>query len=104
VKIRISSAAYRDLDRGRQFYARLSPSAGSYFLDSLINDIDALSRYAGVHAVIFGYHRQLARRFPVAIYYRVIAGECLVYRVLDCRRDPRANLDELRRSSRLTGQ
>jgi plasmid stabilization system protein ParE len=96
VKIRISSAAYRDLDRGRQFYARQSYPVGIYFLDSLFTDIDSLHRYAGIHAKVHGYYRLLARRFPYAIYYRVIADECVVYRVLDCRRDPRITSRQLR--------
>jgi plasmid stabilization system protein ParE len=95
VKIRISSAAYRDLDRGRQFYTRQSPSVGIYFLDSLFADIDTLHQLAGVHQQIQGYHRMLAKRFPYAIYYRVIDGECVVYRALDCRRDPQSTIAQL---------
>jgi plasmid stabilization system protein ParE len=36
-----------------------------------------------------GYHRLLAKRFPYAIYYRVVGSEAIVHRVLDCRRDPK---------------
>lgn len=35
-----------------------------------------------------GFHRMLARRFPYAIYYRVMEGEVVVFRILDCRRNP----------------
>lgn len=96
MKIRISSAAYRDLDRGRQFYARQSHSVSVHFLDSLFTDIDSLHRYAGIHAQIGSYRRLLARRFPYAIYYRLVADECVIYRVLDCRRDPGSSAQQLR--------
>jgi len=45
--------------------------------------------YAGIHRVQFGYNRLLARRFPYAVYYRILEGEAVVFRVLDCRRAPR---------------
>jgi hypothetical protein len=31
----------------------------------------------------------LARRFPHAIYYKITNNEVIVYRVIDCRRDPK---------------
>jgi hypothetical protein len=61
---------------------------GDYFLDSLFSDIDSLQIYAGIHTVQFGYHRLLSKRFPFAIYYRVVRKTVRVYAVLDCRRDP----------------
>jgi hypothetical protein len=48
----------------------------------------SLSLYAGIHVRIWGFHRMLARRFPCAIYYRVEADVCTVWRVLDCRQRP----------------
>ena len=36
----------------------------------------------------FKFHRALASRFPYAIYYKILEGEVVVFRVLDCRRDP----------------
>jgi plasmid stabilization system protein ParE len=57
-------------------------------MDSIFTEIDSLVLYAGIHRVCFGFHRLLARRFPFAVYYRVTAGEAVVFRVLDCRRDP----------------
>jgi plasmid stabilization system protein ParE len=88
MKLRILPSAVQDLDRGREFYARQSDNLGDYFLDSLFSDIDSLELYAGVHAKFFGYHRLLATRFPFAIYYKVDADVCIVWRVLDCRQNP----------------
>lgn len=89
MKVRILRPALEDLAVGRQFYDRQQLGVGSYFFDSLFAEIDSLRLFAGVHRVLFGYHRLLAKRFPYAIYYRITESEAVVYRVLDCRRDPK---------------
>ncbi len=96
MKVRILRPALEDLALGRKFYDRQSEGVGGYFFDSLFADIDSLVLYGGVHRVQFGYHRLLAKRFPYAVYYRVSGPEAVVYRVLDCRRDPQWIRDELR--------
>jgi plasmid stabilization system protein ParE len=88
MRLRILPSALEDLDRARTFYARHGEELGEYFLDSLFADIDALALYAGIHYQIWGFYRMLARRFPYAIYYKVEADVCTVWRVLDCRRNP----------------
>jgi plasmid stabilization system protein ParE len=88
VQMRILSPAERDLEEGYNFYERQAPGLGSYFLDSLYSDIDSLSYFAGIHCLIFGHHRLLSKRFPFAVYYKVVVEEILVVAVLDCRRSP----------------
>ena len=88
MKIRILSLALLDLEEGKRFYERQREGLGTYFLDSLFSDIDALLIHAGVHQLHFGYFRTLSKRFPYAIYYKCEA-ECIdVWRVLDCRQSP----------------
>lgn len=70
------------------FYTRHGEELGDYFLDSLFADIDSLALYAGMHMLVWGFHRMLARRFRYAIYYRVDGDVCTVWRVLDCRQRP----------------
>ncbi|MEK7677026.1 MAG: type II toxin-antitoxin system RelE/ParE family toxin [Verrucomicrobiota bacterium] len=89
MKVRVLRPAFDDLAAGRRFYDRQEEGVGDYFFDSLFSEIDSLVLYAGLHPIRFGFHRLLAKRFPYAVYYRVIAGEAVVFRVLDCRRDPR---------------
>ncbi len=88
MKVRVLRPALEDLAAGRRFYDRHANSVGSYFFDSLFSEIDSLVLYAGIHRVHFGFHRLLAKRFPFAVYYRLVAGEAVVFRVLDCRRNP----------------
>ena len=89
MKIRILDSASQDLLDGFYFYEKQAPGLGNYFVDSLFSDIDSLQIYAGIHPVFFDkYHRMLSKRFPFAVYYRLIDNDVLIYAVLDCRRNP----------------
>jgi hypothetical protein len=98
VRIEIFESARDDLALACAFYARQGPGLGTYFLDSLSSDIEALLLFAGIHSVHFDhYHRMLFKRFPFAVYYRV-AGEIVrEYAVLDCRQDPQRIEDRFKR-------
>jgi plasmid stabilization system protein ParE len=95
VQIRILDAAERDLEEGYRFYEKQSPSLGFYFLDSLYSDIDSLAYFEGIHRTVFGYYRLLSKRFPFAVYYKILDEEVLVMGVLDCRRSPSWIRDKL---------
>jgi len=88
MRIRILSIAEEDLEEGYRFYESQSPGLGSYFLGSLYSDIDSLAYFGGIHQIVFGYHRQLSKRFPFAVYYRIIDDVVVVFAVLDSRRNP----------------
>lgn len=89
MNVRILDFASQDLIEGYRFYETQQQRLGNYFLDSLFSDIDSLQIYAGIHPIYLGkYHRALSKRFPFAIYYKVVNNEALVYAVLDCRRNP----------------
>ena len=89
MKLKVLDLAEADLLAGFAFYENQSPGLGMYFLDTLHSDIESLLLYAGVHRKVMGYYRLLSRRFPYAIYYRIETEQTEVWRVLDCRRDPR---------------
>ena len=88
MRIKILSTAEIDLEEGYQFYESQSDGLGTYFLDTLYSDIDSLAYFAGMHRVVLGYHRLLSKRFPFAVYYRIVDEVALVYAILDCRRNP----------------
>ncbi|RJP30166.1 MAG: type II toxin-antitoxin system RelE/ParE family toxin [Candidatus Omnitrophota bacterium] len=88
MKVRILPSAIEDLARGRQFYECLSQGLGTYFLDSMVSDMDTLTYNGGIHHQVFGYHRMLAKRFPYAVYYKISDCTVNVFRILDCRQDP----------------
>ena len=88
MKIELLDSAEKDLLDGFKFYERQASGLGNYFLDSLFSDIESLRLYAGIHALHFGYHRLLAKRFPFAVYYRIQENIIWIHAVLDCRRNP----------------
>jgi len=81
--------AVADLIDGYFFYERQSPGLGGYFSESLRADIESLHLHGGIHRKIFGYHRMIAGRFPHAIFYQVEGDNVWIWRVLDCRRNPK---------------
>ena len=99
MKVRIRPSADDDLADGFAFYDKQEPGLGAYFLDSLFVDIDSLALYGGIHRRVHGAHRRLARVFPFAVYYDVIADTAHVKAVLDCRRDPKWIRQKLRNAT-----
>jgi len=89
MNVRISNKAMSDLLDGQFFYERQSPGLGDYFKKSLRSDIYSLRLYAGIHRKNFGYHRMVSRKFPYATFYKIEGGNVWIWRVLDCRRDPK---------------
>ena len=82
-------SAKKDLKNGYDFYERQHSGIGTYFLESLFVDIESLKLFAGIHSIHFeDYHRLLSKRFPFAIYYKLVESEIRIYAVVDCRRNP----------------
>ncbi len=96
MKIRILTAASRDLVKGKNFYELQEEGVGSYFLDTLYSDIDSLVLYAGIHRKVRGYFCMFSKRFPYAIFYKIEENEIKIYRVLDCRQEPQTTLRALK--------
>jgi len=96
MKIEILDLAEKDLVDGFNFYAHQARGLGNYFIDSIFADIESIYIYAGIHTLHFGYHRLLSKRFPFAIYYRVLQDIIRIYAELDCRRHPTWTRERLR--------
>ena len=92
MKLRILTAASRDLVKGKKFYELQERGLGGYFLDTLYSDIGSLILYAGIHRKIRDYHCVFSKRFPYAIYYKIEMNKIRVYRVFDCRQEPSKTL------------
>ena len=61
MRIEILSDVEDDLVAGAKYYERRRAGLGEYFLNSLYSDIDSLLLYAGIHRLIFGFHRALSK-------------------------------------------
>ena len=97
-KVVVLAEAARDMELGRNFYELQEEGIGTYFVDSLLSDIESLALFHGIHPTHFGSYRMLATKFPYGVYYEDSADETRVFAVLDLRRDPtwiHAELSEL---------
>ena len=97
VELRVE--ARHDLVEGALFYEAQRKGLGDYFTDCLFGDLDRLEGETGIHATVCGLHRKLSKKFPFAIYYRVEESVIDVVAILDCRRDPDAIAERLRRAT-----
>jgi hypothetical protein len=95
MRVELRVEARRDLLDGAWFYEQQREGLGTYFTDRLFEDLERLEGEAGIHEVVFGLHRKLARRFPFAIYYKIVSSVIDVVAVLDCRRDPESTAKRL---------
>lgn len=94
MKVKLTRAARDHLRGSYRFYEQQADGLGSYFLDSIMADIDSLQIHAGIHAIAFEhYHRKIGSRFPWSIYYRIQDNEIRVRAVLD----DRSNRESIRR-------
>lgn len=89
MKPQILPAAIEDLRLGREFYDQQEAGVGTYFLECVFAEIESLRLYAGIHNKRFGFHKVLVSKFPYVIYYLIEKQVPVVYRVLDCRSDPK---------------
>ena len=91
----ILPSGFDDLERGSDFYDRRSEGLGRDFLRTVFAAIESLEGSLAVHKKVYGYHRLLVQRFPYVVYYKVEDGKAVVYRVLDCRSDPKRHREAL---------
>lgn len=98
--VELRDEAREDFARGAWFYDRQSPGLGDYFVDCLRDDLGTLIGFAGIHEIVFGFHRKLSARFPYAIYYLVKSETVDVVAILDCREDPQRTAGRLGQTTR----
>lgn len=93
--IQILDEAEADIRKSMNFYEAQGAGLGSYFLDSILSDIESLHIFGGVHIKFKDYHRLLSKRFPYSIYYKIKNEDILIYAVLDCRQNPKTTTHKL---------
>lgn len=74
MRVVLLRSAIRDLIRGHEFYEKQGEGLGDYFEASLTAEVESLRLYAGVHPIVYGYHRMLSSSFPYAVYYDFTTG------------------------------
>ncbi len=88
MRVEIAPEAKADILRGYDFYESQSLGLGDYFRRRILEDIDSLERFGGIHEKYRGYHRTISRKFPYLIYDSVTGDLVTVVAVLDGRSRP----------------
>ena len=73
MRIKLSTPAENDLISGFWYYENQDRGVGEYFRSSVGADIQSLKIFAGVHPVVYGYHRMVCKTFPYNVYYRMVS-------------------------------
>jgi plasmid stabilization system protein ParE len=94
--LRILPSAIADLQEGVRFYEEKEDGLGRYFFESVTADLRSLMTTGGVHRKFRGFHRFVCKVFPYAAYYLVENDTVVIWRVLDCRQNPRRIARSLR--------
>ena len=97
MKVKILLSGIKDIEAGKDFYDSQEKRLGDYFLETIFSEIESLRLHGGIHRTVFGYFRLLARKFPYAIYYIKNEDVVVVYRILDCGRDPKFHRKSLQK-------
>ena len=95
MQIRIRPEARLDIYEASRFYDRQSDGLGDKFVESIFEDMERLSQFAGIHSKLGRYFRILSRKFPFMICYDVNGEEIVVVAVLSCRMLPATINDTL---------
>lgn len=88
MRVEIAPEAKEDIFHGYDFYEAQSLGLGDYFRRRILEDIDSLERFGGIHEKHLGYHRTISDKFPYLIYYSMSGDLVTVVAVLDGRSNP----------------
>jgi plasmid stabilization system protein ParE len=95
MQIRLRPEARLDIYEASRFYDRQSDGLGDKFVESIFEDMERLSQFAGIHSKLGRYFRILSQKFPFMICYDVNGEEIVVVAVLSCRMLPATINDTL---------
>lgn len=86
----IRPEAEADLVSARDWYERQRAGLGAAFLLCVEEVLEHIGRTPEMYTAVYhDVRRALTRRFPDAVYYRMVGNEVVVLGILHTRRDPR---------------
>jgi plasmid stabilization system protein ParE len=79
----IRPGAERDLVAARDWYDAIDPKLGDRFLDEVAEAMVLLESDPEIQSFYYlNFRRVLLRRFPYKLFYQVIGGRVIVFRIL----------------------
>jgi plasmid stabilization system protein ParE len=80
-----------ELNEAYSWYESQKPGLGDEFLDCLDETVNLICQMPESYAVTYrDIRRAIVRRFPYAVYYRIVSSRVIVTAIFHGRRDPKS--------------
>ncbi|MBD2415889.1 recombinase [Nostoc calcicola FACHB-389] len=80
-----------ELDEAYSWYESQKPGLGDEFLDCVDETVNRISQMPESYVIVYGdIRRAVVRRFPYAVYYRIVSSRVIVTAIFHGRRDPKS--------------
>lgn len=80
-----------ELDEAYNWYESQQVGLGDDFLDSVDETLNRICQMPESYPVVYrDVRRSVVRRFPYAVYYRIVSSRVIVTAIFHSRRDPKA--------------
>ncbi|MEA5599632.1 type II toxin-antitoxin system RelE/ParE family toxin [Nostoc sp. UHCC 0252] len=80
-----------ELNDAHSWYESQKPGLGDEFLDCVDETVNRISQMPESYVIVYGdMRRAVVRRFPYAVYYRIVSSRVIVTAIFHGRRDPKS--------------
>jgi len=80
--------ARADIEQSARWYEDQKPGLGDEFVDEVNRVVNLIAEHPSRYSIRFGqWRRANLRRFPHAVFYRIIANQPIVFAVLHAKRE-----------------
>lgn len=80
-----------ELDEAYSWYESQKLGLGDEFLDCVDETVNRISQMPESYVIVYGdIRRAVVRRFPYAVYYRIVSSRVIVTAIFHGRRDPKS--------------
>jgi len=80
-----------ELNEAYSWYESQKLGLGDEFLDSVDETVNRISQMPESYVIVYGdIRRAVVRRFPYAVYYRIVSSRVIVTAIFHGRRDPKS--------------
>ena len=79
-----------ELDREYNWYESQHTGLGDEFIDSVEETLNRICQMPESYPIVYrDIRRSIIRRFPFAVYYRIVSSRVIVTAIFHSRRDPK---------------
>lgn len=80
-----------ELNEAYSWYESQKPGLGDEFLDCVDETVNRIAQIPESYVIVYGdIRRAIVRRFPYAVYYRIVSSRVIVTAIFHGRKDPKS--------------